>query len=88
MYGDTATCEPFFTEEADEGRGSSGVSVTKDQIYIMLMNNFGYTPEQIGNMTIEQLSLGFKDIDKANPNVINCSSIHEARRFLQEFKGL
>jgi hypothetical protein len=38
-------------------------------------------------MTIEQQLLCFKDVDKANPNVVRCSSIHEARKLLQEFRN-
>jgi len=53
----------------------------------MLMNNFGYLPHEIADMTIEQLSLGFKNAKTANPNIVSCSSIHEARRFLQEFRN-
>jgi len=52
------------------------------------MQNYGYTPNQIADMSIEQQILGFKDMESANPKIVHCSNIQEARRFLQELKNV
>jgi len=51
------------------------------------MRNFGYTPNQIAEMTIEQQMLGFKDPEKANERYVRCSSLQEARQMLAELQN-
>lgn len=50
------------------------------------MNNFGYTPNQVAEMTIEQQILGFKELKDAG-RTIHFTSLGEARKFLQDLKN-
>jgi len=88
VHGDNAVGKPFLddAEETTSTGGKQSVELSKEQIYLSLMQSFGYSPNEIASMTIEQMRLAFKDPDK-DCKIVRCSSIQEARKFLQEFKN-
>jgi hypothetical protein len=51
------------------------------------MKAYGYTPEEISNMTLEQTILGYQGEDK-DSKIVHCSSLQEARRILQELQNV
>ena len=62
--------------------------MSKQEIYLTLMENCGYLPRDIAAMTLEQQLIIFnKDKTEANKRVVHCNSLQEARKLMAEYKA-
>lgn len=74
--------------DAVAGEDEKGVEYTKKDMYISIMDTFGYTPNQIAEMTIEQMKLCFDGDSPSRREEKSFRNQAEAIRYLQGRKAL